>query len=213
MKPQRAALYARVSTKDQDAQLQLEELRRLAEQRGWTVVKEYVDEGVSGSKASRPGLDLLMADARAGKLDVVAVWKLDRLGRSLQHLLRTLDDLSGWGVLFVSARDAGLDTTTASGQLMRFGRRCESYGTTRRREACCRPTYASRLVDMMKQKIPAALLDWTDEGAGFGLPLEQDWEQRLDSFVGSESLRVGEKWFLGSSSPKGPFSVVVEMVV
>ena len=116
MKPQRAALYARVSTKDQDAQLQLEELRRLAEQRGWTAVKEYVDEGVSGSKASRPGLDLLMADARAGKLDVVAVWKLDRLGRSLQHLLRTLDDLSGWGVLFVSARDAGLDTTTASGQ-------------------------------------------------------------------------------------------------
>lgn len=73
--------------------------------------------------------------------------------------------------------------------------------------------YASRLVDMMKQKIAAATLDWTDEGAGFGLPLEQDWEQRLGAFVERESLRVGERWFLGSSSPKGPFSVVVEMVV
>lgn len=53
--------------------------------------------------------------------------------------------------------------------------------------------YASRLVDTMKQKIAAAALGWTDDGAGFGLPLEQDWEQRLDSFVVSESLRVGER--------------------
>ena len=116
----RAALYARTSTSDkgQDPALQLEELRRLAEQRGWTVVAEHVDEGISGSKTKRPGLDKLLADAQAGRIDIVAVWKLDRLGRSLQHLLRTLDDLAGWGVQFVSARDAGIDTTTASGRLM-----------------------------------------------------------------------------------------------
>ena len=116
----RVALYARTSTSDkgQDPELQLEELRRLAEQRGWSVVEEYVDEGISGAKARRPALDKLLSDAQAGNLDVVAVWKLDRLGRSLQHLLRTLDDLSGWGVKFVSARDAGIDTTTASGRLL-----------------------------------------------------------------------------------------------
>ena len=114
----RAALYARVSTDEQSPDLQVEELRRLAEQRGWRVVDEYVDRGVSGVKESRPALDALLADAQAGKLDLVAVWKLDRLGRSLQHLLRTLDCLTGWGVQFVSARDSGIDTTSPSGRLM-----------------------------------------------------------------------------------------------
>ena len=114
----RAALYARVSTDEQSPDLQVEELRRLAGQRGWSVVDEYVDHGVSGAKESRPALDRLLADAQAGKLDLVAVWKLDRLGRSLQHLLRTLDSLSGWGVQFVSARDSGIDTTSPSGRLM-----------------------------------------------------------------------------------------------
>lgn len=90
MKAPRAALYARVSTDEQDPGLQVADLRRLAEHRGWRVVDEYVDRGISGTKESRPGLDRLMADARAGKLDLVAVWKLDRLGRSLQHLLWTL---------------------------------------------------------------------------------------------------------------------------
>jgi len=114
----RAALYARVSTDEQSPELQVAELRRLAEQRGWRVVGEYVDHGVSGAKESRPALDRLLADAQAGELDLVAVWKLDRLGRSLQHLLRTLDSLTGWGVQFVSARDSGIDTTSPSGRLM-----------------------------------------------------------------------------------------------
>ena len=114
----RAALYARVSTKDQDPQLQLEDLRRVAEQRGWRVAETYVDHGISGARASRPALDKMLGEAQAGRFDVVLVWKLDRLGRSIQHLLRTLDDLAGWGVQFVSARDAGIDTTTAQGRLM-----------------------------------------------------------------------------------------------
>lgn len=114
----RAALYARVSTKDQDPALQLRDLRALAEQRGWNVVQEYVDLGVSGVKESRPALDRMLADAQAGRLDVVAAWKLDRLGRSLQHLLRVLDDLASWHVSFVSARDPGLDATSATGTLL-----------------------------------------------------------------------------------------------
>jgi DNA invertase Pin-like site-specific DNA recombinase len=116
----RAALYARVSTtgKGQDVGLQLAELRQVAQQRGWDVVDEYTDEGISGAKDSRPGLDRMVADAKAGKLDLVAVWKLDRAGRSLTHLLRLLDQLQCWGVGFVSLRDAGIDTTTAAGRLM-----------------------------------------------------------------------------------------------
>lgn len=115
----RAALYARVSTLNhgQDVGLQIDELRLVAAQRGWSIAGEYVDAGVSGTKIARPGLDRMLADAQAGKLDIVAVWKLDRLGRSLQHVLATLDQLGAQGVAFVSLRDQGLDSTTPAGRL------------------------------------------------------------------------------------------------
>lgn len=120
LKNQRAALYGRVSTvgHGQDVGLQLDELRQVAQQRGWTVTEEYVDEGISGAKASRPALDGMMDAARRGKLDIVCVWKLDRLGRSLQHLLAVLDELTNLGVQFVSVRDSGIDTTSPSGRLL-----------------------------------------------------------------------------------------------
>jgi len=118
MKQTRAALYARVSTQDQDVGLQLEELRRLAQQRGWEVIDEYTDQGVSGAKEGRPGLDRLLSDGQAGLFDVLLVWKLDRLARSLPHLLKVLDSLAGWGVGFASARDPGIDTTTPTGRLL-----------------------------------------------------------------------------------------------
>jgi len=116
----RAAVYARVSTtgQGQDVGLQLEELRQVAQQRGWVIVEEFVDEGVSGAKTSRPGLDRMLAEAQAGRFDVLAVWKLDRLGRSLPHLLQVLDQLTGWGIAFVSVRDVGIDTTTPTGRLL-----------------------------------------------------------------------------------------------
>ena len=117
-RPLRAALYARVSTLNgQDVGLQLDELRQVAAQRGWEIAGIYEDAGVSGTKTSRPGLDRMLADAQAGKVDVVAVWKLDRLGRSLQHVLATLDQLNAQGVAFVSLRDQGLDSTTPAGRL------------------------------------------------------------------------------------------------
>lgn len=116
----RAAIYARVSTTGhgQDVGLQLDELRQVARQRGWQVAGEFTDEGISGTAQSRPALDLMMDAARSGKLDLVAVWKLDRLGRSLQHLLGLLDELTTLGVGFVSVRDAGIDTTSPTGRLM-----------------------------------------------------------------------------------------------
>lgn len=119
--PIRAALYARVSTvgKGQDVGLQLDELRQVAAQRGWQVAEErvYVDDGVSGAKETRPALDRMMADAQAGRFELVAVWKLDRLGRSVQHVLGLLDQLGSQGIQFVSVRDPGLDTTTPAGRL------------------------------------------------------------------------------------------------
>ena len=113
----RAAIYARVSTLDQEPENQLQELRRYVEARGWTA-QEYVDHGVSGTKDKdrRPALDRLVADARRRKLDTVVVWRLDRLGRSLKHLVTLLDELQAFGVGFVSL-DEGIDLQTPAGRL------------------------------------------------------------------------------------------------
>jgi DNA invertase Pin-like site-specific DNA recombinase len=119
-KAPRAALDARVSTVGhrQDVGTQLEELRAAATQRGWVVVEEFIDEGVSRARASRPALDRMMAAARLGRVDLVAVWKLDLLGRSLANQLGTLDELGHHGVGFVSLRDAEIDTTSPTGRLL-----------------------------------------------------------------------------------------------
>lgn len=114
----RVALYSRVSTNHgQDPEMQLRELREYADRRGWSVVEEYIDRGVSGAKASRPALNRLMADAQCRKIDTVLVWKLDRFGRSLRHLVNAIAELESLGVAFVSLRD-NLDLTTPSGRLM-----------------------------------------------------------------------------------------------
>jgi DNA invertase Pin-like site-specific DNA recombinase len=114
----RIGLYARVSTLNgQNPEMQLSELREYAQRRGWAVYSEYVDLGVSGSKDSRPELNRMMADAHARKFDGIAVWKLDRLGRSLKHLVTTIEDLGHYGVTFVSLRD-NLDLSTPAGRLM-----------------------------------------------------------------------------------------------
>jgi len=111
----RAAIYARVSTLDQQPENQLQELRRYVEARGWTG-QEFVDHGVSGTKDRRPALDRLVADARRRKVDTVVVWRLDRLGRSLKHLVTLLDDLQALGVGFVSLGE-GIDLQTPAGRL------------------------------------------------------------------------------------------------
>ena len=101
----KAALYARVSTLNgQDTGLQLDELRRVARARGWEVVQEFVDEGISGTKASRPGLDALMEAARLGRVDVVAVFRFDRFARSTKHLIEALERIGNLNALFGSLR-------------------------------------------------------------------------------------------------------------
>ncbi len=115
----RIALYARVSTANthQDPEMQLRELREYAQHRDLQIVEEYVDTGVSGAKASRPSLNRLMADAQRRRFDGVLVWKLDRFGRSLRHLVNALAEFEALGVAFISLRD-NLDLSTPAGRLM-----------------------------------------------------------------------------------------------
>ncbi len=91
----RAVIYARVSTDDQTTENQLRELRQVAERCGWEVVAEFVDEGVSGAKGrdKRPAFDALLKAATRREIDVVMAWSIDRLGRSLQHLVGFLGEL------------------------------------------------------------------------------------------------------------------------
>ncbi len=113
--PLRVALYARVSTTDQSLDPQLDALRRYAGARGWEP-QEFHDHGQSGRKEQRDGLKALLGAARRREIDAVAVAKLDRLGRSLAHLLSVLGELESLGVAFVSLDD-GIDTQTAAGRL------------------------------------------------------------------------------------------------
>ncbi len=111
----RAAIYARVSTLNQEPENQLAELRRYVGARGWTAI-EFVDKGVSGAKDRRPALDALIKDAKRRRFDVLVCWRLDRLGRSLKHLVTLLDELQALGVAFVSLHE-GIDATTPAGKL------------------------------------------------------------------------------------------------
>jgi DNA invertase Pin-like site-specific DNA recombinase len=118
LKDKRVGLYARVSTlSGQSPEMQLVELREYAIRRGWQVVEEYVDHGVSGAKVSRTALNKLMADAKQRQFDVVACWKLDRFGRSVAHVVVALAELEALGIAFVSLKD-NLDLGTPSGRFM-----------------------------------------------------------------------------------------------
>src|SRR5262245_58888155 len=95
------ALYARVSTSDQSCEMQLRELREYCARRSWEIAGEYVDTGWSGATKGRPELDRLMTDARARRIDGVAVWKLDRFGRSVSHLVESVETLRSAGLRFI----------------------------------------------------------------------------------------------------------------
>ncbi len=111
----RAAIYARVSTLDQQPENQLAELRRYVVSRRWTA-NEYVDRGVSGAKERRPALDSLLKDAKRKRFDVLVCWRLDRLGRNLRHLVTMLEELQDLDIPFISLGE-GIDCTTAAGKL------------------------------------------------------------------------------------------------
>src|SRR3989338_9015880 len=113
----KVGIYARVSTKEQNVENQMSELTKYCQARNYEIFKVYTEVGVSGSKESRPSFDCLMNDAHKRKFDILLVWKLDRLSRSLKHLLNTLDTLNSLSISFVCYSD-NIDTTTPAGRLM-----------------------------------------------------------------------------------------------
>src|SRR6266436_4172621 len=115
----RAVLYSRVSTlyHGQDPEVQSREIREYCQRRGWPLVGEYVDIGISGAKERRPQLDRLIADAHKRKFEVIVVWKFDRFARSVSHLLRALENFRSLGVEFVSLSEQ-VDTGTPTGKMI-----------------------------------------------------------------------------------------------
>ena len=115
----KVAIYARVSTDKQTCDNQLIELRAVAERCGYTIVQEFVDSGISGAKgrADRPALDSMMKSANQRKFDLILVWSIDRLGRSLQNLVEVLNDVQSMRVDLMFLQQ-GMDTSTSSGRMM-----------------------------------------------------------------------------------------------
>src|SRR5271156_5479768 len=112
----RAAMYCRISTGDQHLETQLLDLRELAKQRGFEIVREFTDI-ISGSKARRPGLDQLMADARRHRFDILIVAAFDRLARNVRHFLEVLDEMNHLGISFLSVRE-NIDSSGPLGRAM-----------------------------------------------------------------------------------------------
>jgi len=110
----RVALYARVSTTEQSTDSQLLDLRRYVRERGWDIFREFVDEGISGTKDSRPALNELMNDAKKRRFGVVLVWRFDRFARSTKHLILALEEFKNLGIDFVSYQE-NIDTSSPLG--------------------------------------------------------------------------------------------------
>lgn len=115
----RVVLYARVSTvdKDQNPEVQLKELREYCTARKWSVSAELVDIGYSGVDDKRPKLNELIKLARARKIDCIVCWRMDRIGRSMKHMVLFLEEIQALGILFVSLTE-GIDFSTPSGRFM-----------------------------------------------------------------------------------------------
>ena len=197
----RAAIYVRVSTDKQTVENQLRELRQIAERRGWEIVKEYQDAGISGSKGrdGRPGLDEMLKEAQRRRFDVVMAWAIDRLGRSLIDLLNTIQALEACGVDLYLDQQA-IDTTTPAGKLM--------FQVT--------GAFAEFEHSMIRQRVRAGLKRAVERGSTLGRPkISPDMERRIQSQLraGKGILKVARELGLGTSTvqriarEKGPFDV------
>ena len=184
----RAAIYVRVSTDRQTVENQVRELRQIAERRGWEVVKEYDDAGISGSKGrnDRPGLDEMLKDAQRRRFDVVMAWAIDRLGRSLIDLLGTIQQLETCGVDLYLDQQA-IDTTTPTGRLM--------FQIT--------GAFAEFERSMIRQRIRAGLRRAVEAGKQLGRPkIDPALEKRIQSQLraGKGMLAIAKALGVGTST-------------
>jgi DNA invertase Pin-like site-specific DNA recombinase len=197
----RAALYLRVSTDKQTIENQVTALRQIAERRGWEIVGQYNDAGISGSKGRdhRPGLDQMLKDAQRRSFDVVMVWAIDRLGRSLIDLLGTIQTLEACGVdLYLDQQS--IDTTTPAGKLM--FQVCGAFAEFER--------------SMIRQRVHAGLKRAVEQGKTLGRPkIESELEKRIRSQLraGKGILKVAKELGVGTGTVHriardlGPFAV------
>jgi DNA invertase Pin-like site-specific DNA recombinase len=165
----RAAIYVRVSTDKQSVENQLRELRLIADRRGWQVVEEYHDAGISGAKGrkDRPGLDRMLQDAQRRRFDVVMAWAIDRMGRSLIDLLGTIQTLEACGVDLYLDQQA-IDTTTPAGRLM--------FQIT--------GAFAEFERSMIRHRINAGLKRAVEQGKQLGRPrIPAELEKRIQSLL------------------------------
>jgi DNA invertase Pin-like site-specific DNA recombinase len=181
----RAAIYARVSTPEQHVETQLYDLRQLAAQRGFEVVAEYTDNGVSGTKARRQGLDALMSAARKREFSVVLISAFDRAARSTRHLLQLIDELDSFGIQFVSRRE-NVDTSGPMGRLF-----LTLIGSIAELEA-----------DLIKERIRAGMRRRKLEGYRLGRqPLDVDREAIVaDRLSGMSLTMVARKFGVSRAS-------------
>lgn len=113
----KCAIYARVSTLDQNPENQIISLKKYALDRGYSIFNDYIDR-IGGCSDSRPALNVLMHDLRKGDFNAVFIWKLDRLGRSLPHLLQIVGEMERHGVDLITQTQGSIDTTTSTGKLI-----------------------------------------------------------------------------------------------
>ena len=181
----KCALYARVSTPEQHVETQLYDLRQLAAQRGFEVVAEYTDRGISGTKARRPGLDALMADARRRKYSVLLVAAFDRVARSTRHFLQVTSELDSLGVEFVSRRE-NIDTSGPMGRLF----------------LTLIASIAELEADLIKERIRAGMRRRKLEGYRLGRqPLDVDHENLVgDRLSGMSLTKVAKKYSVSRAS-------------
>jgi DNA invertase Pin-like site-specific DNA recombinase len=117
MRIKTVAIYARVSTDKQKVDMQLRELGDFVKRSGWKIYKKFIDQGYTGANTKRPAFIEMMNEAKKRKFDILLVWKLDRLSRSLKDLINTLDELGSLGIDFISYEN-NLDTSTPTGKLV-----------------------------------------------------------------------------------------------
>jgi DNA invertase Pin-like site-specific DNA recombinase len=188
----RAAIYVRVSTDKQTVENQLRELHQIAERRGWEIVEEYHDAGISGAKGrkDRPGLDRMLKDAQRRRFDVVMAWAIDRLGRSLIDLLGTIQTLDACGLDLYLDQQA-IDTTTPAGKLM--------FQVT--------GAFAEFERSMIRQRVNAGLKRAVEAGKQLGRPrIDPALEKRIQS-----QLRAG-KGILKAAAECGVGSGTVQRI-
>ena len=196
----RAAIYVRVSTDKQTVENQVTALRQIAERRGWDVVDQYSDAGISGAKGrdGRPGLDQMLKDASRRKFDVIMAWSIDRVGRSLIDLLGTIQTLEACGVdLYLDQQS--IDTTTPAGKLM--FQVCGAFAEFER--------------SMIRQRIHAGLKRAVAQGTQLGRPkVDPAIEKRIQAQLrGGKGMRkIARELGVGTGTVqrvlqemKGPF--------